>query len=89
MEFRWIDWNQDHVAEHGVDPDEAEMVVRGARSPFPRKIEGDKWLVVGRGRGGRFLQVIYVVDPDKSIFIIHARPISEREKRRLRRRGKP
>lgn len=56
--------------------------------PFPIKIEEDKWLVVGRGRGGRFLQVIYVVDPDKTVFIIHARPISEREKRRLRRRGK-
>jgi uncharacterized DUF497 family protein len=89
MEFRWIDWNRDHVAEHGVDPDEAETVVRLARPPYPRKIEEDKWLVVGRGRGGRFLQVIYVVDSDKTVFIIHARPVSEREKRRYRRRGKP
>jgi uncharacterized DUF497 family protein len=88
MQFRWIDWNRDHIAEHGVEPDEAEMVVRLSQSPFPRKIEEDKWLVVGRGRGGRFLQLIYVVDADKTVFIIHARPISEREKRRLRRRGK-
>jgi len=88
MQFRWIDWNRDHIAEHGVDPDEAEMVVRRARSPFPRKIEEEKWLVVGQGRGGRFLQVIYVVDADNTVFIIHARPISEREKRRFRRRGK-
>ena len=87
MEFRWIDWNRDHIAEHGVDPDEAEMVVRLARPPYPRKIEEDKWLVMGRGRGGRFLQVIYVVGSDKTVFIIHARPISEREKRRYRRRG--
>jgi len=86
MEFRWIDWNLDHIAEHGVEPDEAESVVRQARPPFPRKIEEDKWLVVGQGRGGRFLQVIYIPDPDKTIFIIHARPITEREKRRLRRR---
>jgi uncharacterized DUF497 family protein len=71
-----------------VDPDEAELVVRRAQSPYPRKFEEEKWLVVGRGRGGRFLQVIYVVDPDKTVFIIHARPISEREKRRYRRRGK-
>ena len=88
MEFRWIDWNREHVAEHGVDPDEAEMVVRRAQSPFPRKIEEDKWLVVGQGRGGRFLQVIYVVDADRTVFIIHARPISEREKRSSRRRGR-
>ena len=85
MQFRWIDWNREHVTEHGVDPDEAEMVVRNARSPFPRKIKEDKWLVVGRGRGSRFLQVIYILDPDKTVFIIHARPITERERRRLKR----
>ena len=85
MEFRWIDWNREHVAEHGVDPQEAEMVVRQARSPFPRKIKEDKWLVIGRGRGSRFLQVIYLLDPDKTVFIIHARPITEREKGRLKR----
>jgi hypothetical protein len=45
MEFRWNDWNIEHLAGHGVSADEAEMVIRGARSPFPRKIEEDKWLV--------------------------------------------
>ena len=86
MQFRWIDWNQEHVTEHGVDPQEAGIVVRQARSPYPRKIKEDKWLVVGRGRGSRLLQVIYILDPDKTVFIIHARPITERERRRLKRR---
>jgi uncharacterized protein len=86
MRFRWIDWNRDHIAEHSVDPEEAEMVVRQAKPPFPRKIEEDKWLVIGRGRGGRFLQVVYLPDPDETVFIIHARPITDREKRRYRRR---
>ena len=89
MQFRWIEWNRDHIGEHGVDCGEAEKVIEEAKAPFPRKIEEDKWLVVDRGRGGRFLQVIYVVDPDKTVFIIHARPISEREKKKYRRRGKP
>lgn len=88
MQFRWIDWNRDHVVEHGVDPEEAERVVRQARPPFPRKIEEDKWLVIGRGRGDRFLQVIYILDPDETIFIIHARPSDDREKKRVRRRWK-
>ena len=88
MQFRWIDWNRDHIAEHGVDEEEAEMVVRGAKAPFPIKIEEEKWLVKGRGIGGRFLQVIYIDDPDKTIFIIHARPLTEREKKQLRRRWK-
>lgn len=89
MQFRWIDWNRDHIAEHGVDTEEAEMVVRNAKSPFPRKIGDEKWIVIGRGVSGRFLQVIYLEDSDKTIFVIHARPINDREKRRLKRGLKP
>ena len=62
------------------------MVVRAARSPFPRKIEEDKWLVWGRGQGGRFLQVIFVLDEDGTAYVIHARPLDDREKWRFRRR---
>jgi len=86
MQFRWIDWNRDHVAQHGVDLEEAEMVVRQAQAPFPRKSGADKWLVIGRGRGDRLLQVVYVPDPDKTVFIIHARPLTKREKQRYGRR---
>jgi hypothetical protein len=51
MQFRWIDWNRDHIAEHGVDWQEAERVVRQAESPFPQQIGDDKLLVMGRGDG--------------------------------------
>ncbi len=88
MNFRWIDWNEDHIAEHGVEVEEAEMVVENAKPPFPIKIEHDKWLVKGQGSSGRFLQVVYLTDPDKTIFVIHARPLTEREKKQLRRRRK-
>jgi uncharacterized DUF497 family protein len=86
MEFRWIAWNRDHIAEHGVDPAEAEMVVRRARRPFPQQIGDDKLLVMGQGSGGRYLQVIYILDPDDTVFVIHARPLTDGEKRRYRRR---
>jgi len=43
------------------------MVVRGARKPFPRKLEDEKWLAWGRAQGGRFLQAIFVVDPEASV----------------------
>jgi uncharacterized DUF497 family protein len=86
MQFRWIDWNRDHIAEHGVETEEAEMVVRNAKPPFPEEIGDEKVIVKGRGIGGRFLQVIYLVDPDDTIFVIHARPLTEREKKQLRRR---
>jgi uncharacterized DUF497 family protein len=86
--FRWIDWNRDHIAEHGVDWKEAEMVVRQAAPPFPQQIGDDKLLVRGRGNGGRFLQVIYVLDADDTVFVIHARPLTEREKKQYRRRSR-
>jgi uncharacterized DUF497 family protein len=86
MQFRWIDWNRDHIAEHGVSCDEAEMVVRGVMAPFPQQIGDDKFLVMGRGHRDRFLQVIYVLDLDDTVFVIHARPLTDREKKRYRRR---
>jgi uncharacterized DUF497 family protein len=86
--FRWIEWNRLHIGEHGVDCEEAELVVRNAEPPFPRKCGDEKWLVIGRGRGGRLVQVIYIIDPDKTIFVIHARPLTQREKQRYRRRQK-
>jgi uncharacterized protein len=86
MEFRWIEWNIEHIANHGVDPEEAEMVVRGVRQPFPQQIGEDKLLLIGRGRGGRYLQVVYILDLDDTVFVIHARPLTEREKKRYRRR---
>jgi uncharacterized DUF497 family protein len=88
MDFRWNDWNVEHIGTHGVSADEAEVVVRGARGPFPRRIEDDKWLVWGRGQGGRLLQVIFVLDLDDTVFVIHARPLTDQEKRRLRRKRK-
>jgi hypothetical protein len=41
-----------------------------------------KWQVVGRGQGDRFVQVVYTVDPDDTLFIIHAMPLTTRRRRR-------
>lgn len=85
MDFRWNQWNEDHATQHGVSVEEAEHVIETARSPFPRTIEEDKRLVWGRGRGGRLLQVIFLLEEDDSIYVIHARPLTEQEKHRYRR----
>ena len=87
MEFRWNEWNLDHAAKHGVGvPGEAETVVEGAAAPDPQDMGDGKWLVIGRGTGGRFVQVVYIIDDDGTLCVIHARPLSDREKRRHRRR---
>ncbi len=90
MEFRWAEWNIDKVVDHGVSPEEAESVVEGAADPYPRHREDDKFLVWGATPAGRLLQVVFLLDEDDCVFIIHARPLTEREKQRRRRqrRGK-
>jgi uncharacterized DUF497 family protein len=85
-EFRWIPWNAEHAGKHGVSMAEAELVVNGAQPPYPEYRGDEKWLVIGRGLSGRFVQVIYMIDDDGTLFVIHARPLTEREKRRYRRR---
>jgi len=86
MTFRWNRWNVEHVGTHGVMPEEAEAVVEGARRPYPLLREEEKWLVWGRTRWGRWLQVVYVLDGEDRAFVIHARSLTGRERARARRR---
>lgn len=86
VEFRWNEWNLDHAARHGVTRAEAEALVRRGRA---RHVGDNKYRVEGRGTGGRFIQVVYVIDPDATVYVIHARPMVAKEKRRQRRREKP
>jgi uncharacterized DUF497 family protein len=86
-EFRWNDWNLGHVAEHGVEPEEAEYVVNHARRPYPERSGKAKYLVRGHNAAGDHLQVIFVLDDDdRTAYVIHARPLTEAERRRFRRR---
>ena len=87
LEFRWNEWNVEHIARHGVQPGEAERVVAQARRPYPLRREDDEWLVWGRAPGERPLQVVFVLDDDGTVFVIHARPLTERENRRFRKGG--
>lgn len=70
---------------HGVSPEEVEAIVCAARAPFPREIADEKVLVRGQLNSGAYLQVIFVLDPDDTLYVIHARPLNESEKRKFRR----
>jgi uncharacterized DUF497 family protein len=80
-EFRWIEWNQDHATKHGCTIYEIESVVRNAGRGFPRKLDSEKRLVIGRGVGGRFIRVVYVLDDDGTGLVIHAMPLTTRRRR--------
>ena len=64
MEFRWNEWNIEHLVAHEIYPEEAEQVVRDATSTYPGWIGEDKLLVSGAGLAGRLLQIIFVMDDD-------------------------
>jgi hypothetical protein len=86
MEFRWNWWNVEHIGVHGVSPDEAEWIVAHARRPYPRYEGGGKFKVRGQSEHGRYLQVIYIFDPGDVVYVVHSRPLNDREKRAERRR---
>jgi uncharacterized DUF497 family protein len=79
--FRWIEWNEEHATRHGCTIREIESVLLSASRGFPRKMDDGKWLVVGRGTGGRLIRVVYLLDDDGSALVIHAMPLTTRRKR--------
>lgn len=84
--FRWIDWNVDHIAEHGVTVEEAEWVVRHPARGYPRKHRGG-YAVRGKTPGGRWLHVVFARDREGGesvLFVYHARPLTGRETRRMK-----
>jgi len=85
-DFRWNAWNVDHIVVHGVTQDEAEYEVTSAKPPYPRLGRNDTWVVWGQTEAGRYLQVAYFIDEHDELYVIHARPLEEHEKRQLRRR---
>lgn len=73
--FRWNQWNIEHVQKHGCTPAEAEMVVCNPARGYPRKIGDNRLKVIGRGQAGRWVHVVYAIDPPPLVFIIHAMPL--------------
>jgi len=88
MEFVWNVKNIGHIAKHGLLPQQAEFAVVHARQPYPQMVCGDQRIVVGRLADGLYVQVVYV--PSRSVpgavYVMHARPLTDDEKRRYRRR---
>lgn len=83
--FRWNEWNLDHIATHGIFPEQAEFVIDTARAPYPEKVGAGKWLVRGQDQTGQFLQVIFLIEDD-CYYVLHSRRLTDPGKWRLRRR---
>jgi uncharacterized DUF497 family protein len=71
--FEWDDDEQErgntaHLADHGIDPVEAEQVFynEGRFAPNKKGMSGD-WLLVGRTDGGRVLTLVAVYKDDQRV----------------------
>jgi len=67
MFFVWQDDNEEHIGVHGIETHEADYVVRHAKRPYAKRISPEKWLVKGRTRAGKLIQVIYVLRSPEEI----------------------
>lgn len=90
MRIRYLDWyedNIDHIAQHGVTPEECDEVCQG-RFLF-RKGKGEKvYLIYGQTENKRHLFLVLKALGRGRYRPITARNMTGKEKRLYRRRGK-
>ena len=77
--FDWDTWNIEHIARHGVAPQDAEAVCRG-RTVVRRGRRGS-YLLYGRTEAGRYLLVVLRSLGQGVARIITARQMTSREQR--------
>lgn len=81
--FWWDAENIEHIAEHNVEPAEAEAVMVNAK--LIRKAGRGKYAAYGQTDGGRYLLVIFAHKDNGRVRVITARDLIPAEKRRVRR----
>jgi hypothetical protein len=81
--FWWDQLNIEHIADHGVEPYEAEEVLDDA---FIVRVGRDRYSAYGQSDSGRYLLVIYAKKSDQRIRVITARDLTAAEKKSLKQR---
>ncbi len=89
MGIREFVWSQDrieHIARHGVTPEEVEQVCFGRCLVQRAKSQGENpvYYVRGQTAAGRYLFCVVIEFSDGSGFPVTARPMTDREERRYR-----
>ena len=89
MKIYELIWPQDrieHIARHGVTPDEVEEVF--LNKPFIQRAksqgENPVYHVLGQTNSGRYLFCVVIRFPHSRGYPVTARPMTDREKRRYR-----
>lgn len=82
----WPAERVDHVARHGVIPEEVEEVCLGESLVLRARSEGTNpvYKVLGQTEFGRYLCCVVIRFPDGNGYPITARPMDEKEERRFK-----
>jgi len=84
QELLFDDWNEDHIAQHSVIPEEVEEVCLG--DPFVSRTRERRLRVIGQTEVGRYLTVILALRGRGVYYPITARDATAAERRLYHRR---
>jgi len=80
----WDEWNVEHIARHGVKPEEVEQVCRS--NYFFTKGRQNTYRVIGQTQGGRYLTIILAPRGQGDFYPVTARDADNKERRRFKKR---
>jgi uncharacterized DUF497 family protein len=85
--FIWSEERVEHIARHGVTPNEVEEASYSRPLVLRAKAEGANpvYYCLGRSQAGRYLFCVVIAFPDGNGFPVTARTMTDREQRRYRR----
>jgi len=85
-ELIWPDDRVNHIARHGVSPEEVEQVCFGKPLVRRAKSRGENpvYYVQGQTDAGRYLFCVVIRFPDGNGYPVTAREMTAKEKRRFR-----
>ena len=83
-EFIWTEERVEHIARHGVSPEEAEEACFGRAFVRRAKSHGKNpvYYVLGQTAAGRYLLCVVIHFPDGKAYPVTSRPMTDKEKRR-------
>ncbi|TXS40182.1 BrnT family toxin [Streptomyces sp. uw30] len=84
-ELIWDDWNEEHIAKHGVSPEEVEDACQ-TKPVRARLVRDDTYALLGVTNGGRHLAVFLARRGKNIYYVVTARDMDVRERKSFGRR---
>ncbi len=83
-ELIWNDWNEEHIAKHGVSPDEVEEACQ-TKPIRARLVRNETYALLGVTNSGRHLAVFLAPRGKNTYYVVTARDMDPRERQRFGR----